>query len=236
MDLTNRVLIVSGALLWIFVISIIILLGWGAPDESIERLGDLAGYLDDHNNTAAKLIITFGGLILALLAVIVILYEVAPPRSGGLKVTKVGTGEARIGTDEVAHQLEQELRTMSQMSDVDVTVLGRGQKAEVNLDLHVGAGADLAATAEEACRRASQLIEERMGVALARPPRAQLHYRELRVAQPAQGPPSTGFGSLDSLPTGLDAPGPVPSEDVAATTEPTHEASETSQEDRPAGA
>ena len=56
MDQTNRVLIVSVALLWIFIVFLIILLAWGAPDESIDRLGDLAGYLDDHNGTAAKLI------------------------------------------------------------------------------------------------------------------------------------------------------------------------------------
>lgn len=238
MDLTNRVLIIGGALLWIFIIFIIILLAWGAPDQSIERLGDLAGYLEDHNTTGAKLIVTFGGLILVLLAVIVIIFEAAPPEAGSLKVEKVGTGEARIGTDEVVLRLEEELRALPQVDQVQASVLAHGQKAEVSLDLHVAADADLVTTTEEACRHARTLIEERMGVALARPPQVQLHYRELRVAPPQEASaPAPGVAPA--------APGPPPSPRESSpaltgyppvTTESTHEPSETSQEDRTPGA
>lgn len=238
MDLTNRILIVSVALLWIFVIFIVILLAWGAPDQSIERLGDLTGYLEDHNTTGAKLIITFGGLILALLAVVVIIFEVAPPETGSLRVAKIGTGEARIGTDEIGHRLEEELRALPQVNQVQVSVLARGQKAEVNLDLHVTAEADLAATTEEACRRARQLIEERMGVALMRPPQAQLHYRELRVAQAQEAsPPAHSDWPLTTPPPASPSPQESPpTANPPIATESTDETSETSQEDRPAGA
>ena len=216
MDLTNRVLIIGGALIWIFLIFVVILLAWGAPDESIERLGDLAGYLEDHNDAPAKLIVTFGGLILALLAVIVILYEVAPPRTGSLKLAKVAGGEARIGIDEVARRLEEDLRTMPQLSEVKATVQGRGQKAEVSLELYVGPEADLAAMTEEACRRAALLLEQQMGLALARPPEAQLYFRELRV-----GPTEGGQPPPSPRPTA-----PMSSQSAAATTEGTDEAPE----------
>jgi hypothetical protein len=238
MDLTNRVLIAGVAFLWILVIFIIIFLAWGFPDQSIERLGDLAGYLEDHNTTGAKLIITFGGLILALLAVLVIIFEMAPPETGSLKVAKVGTGEARIGTDEISHRLEEELRALPQVNQVQVSVLARGQKAEVNLNLHVAAEADLAATTEEACRRARQLIEERMGVALTRPPQAQLHYRELRVARPQEAsPPAPSEWPLTAPPPAPPSPQESPpTANPPVTTESSDETSETSQEDRPAGA
>ncbi len=190
MDLTNRVLIVTGALLWIFVILVVILLAWGVPDESIDRLRDLADYMADHNDDASKLIITFGGFILVLLAGIVIIFEIAPPEGGSLKVQNVGAGGARITTDEIKHRLEEELRALPHINDVQATVQARGRKAEVSLDLHVGAEAELAAAAEEACRCAREVIEQRMGVALARAPQAQLHYRELRVARPQEGPQS----------------------------------------------
>ncbi len=256
MDLTNRVLIVGAALLWIFVILVIILLAWEAPDQSIERLGDLTGYLEDHNDTGAKLIITFGGLMLVLMATIVVIIEVAPSEAGSLRMEKVGAGEARIGTDEIAHRLEEELRTLPQINQAKASVLARGQKAEVNLDLHVTAEADLAATTEEACRRARQLLEERMGVALTRPPQAQLHYRELRVAPrqeasppapseapaaatpPPQESPPAGSTSLGESPqpAGSETTEPAPAANPPLTTEPTHETPETSQEDRRAGA
>ena len=223
MDLTNRVVIIGGALLCIFLVFVVILLAWGAPDQSIDRLGDLASYLEDHNDTPAKLIVTFGGLIFVLLAFMIIIYEVAPPtQTGNLKLGTAGGADARISTEEIARRLEGEVRLMPQVSDVQATVLGRGQKAEVKLDLHVSAEADLAITAEEACRRASQLLEHQMGLELARPPQAQLHYRELRVStSPA------AYGPPPAQPAG-PAANPL--------TEPTHEASQTAQEDRPAGA
>jgi hypothetical protein len=248
MDLTNRVLIVGTALLWIFVLLLIILLAWGSPDDSIGRLADLAGYMDDHNTTGAKLIITFGGLILVLAAVIVIIFEMAPPQTESLKVGNVGSGEARISTDEASRRLDEELRVLPQISHVEARVLARGQKAEVSLDLHVTPEADLALTTEEVCRRARQLIEERMAVALARPPQAQLHYRELRVAQaqevaadpapqPEESVPGESADAGDSPgPVSWQAMGPDPGASPPVSTETTHETSETSQEDRPANA
>jgi hypothetical protein len=189
MDVTNRVLIIGAALLWIFVIFVVILLAWGAPDDSIIRIQDLGGYLEDHNNTAAKMIITLGGLIFALLALMIIIIELAPPESGQLAVTKVGSGEARIGTDEIALRLEEELRQVPQLMQVQAAVIGRGSKAEVKLDLHVAPQADLALVAEEACHRAQQLVEGRMGVALTGQPKAELHYRELQVTRD-EAPPA----------------------------------------------
>jgi len=248
MDLTNRVLIISGALLWIFLMFLIVILAWGAPDESIERLADLAGYLDDHNTDPAKTIVTLGGLILALVALLVIIIEVAPPESGSLKVGKVGSGEARIGTDEIALRVEEELRQVPHLNQVQATVLARGQKAQVSLDLHVGADADLATTTEDACRRAARLIEEQMGVTLARPPQAQLHYRELRVARPQGEPspapavespagappqwtrPATASG-WERLP---QQPGSSARESGPPVQETTHDAPPNAEEDRPA--
>lgn len=218
MDQTNRALIVSAALLWIFVALLVIMLAWGKPDESINRLGDLAGYLDHHNTAATQLVITFGGLIFALFGVVIIIFELAPPQTGTVRVAKVGAGEARIGTDEIMLRLEEELRSIPQLAGVQAKVIGRGHKAEVNLDLYVSAEADLAATSQEACRRAREIVEERMGVELDCQPHAEVHYRELVVGQQA-----APFTTAKAPPSGSP---------FAA--EPSHEATEATQEDRPA--
>ncbi len=238
MDQTNRILIVSGALLWIFIVLLIILLAWGAPDESIERIGDLAGYLDDHNDAAAKLIVTFGGLIFILLAAIVIIFEVAPPSTGSVRVSRVGAGEARIGTDEIALRLEEELRSVPHLTGIQAAVNARGAKAEVNLDLYVTADADLAATSDEACRRAREVVEERMGVVLDCEPHARVHYRELQVVRPEASPPPTERASATPpvAPPQFRAPPATALGNTPVVTESPHEASETAQEDRPAGA
>ena len=240
MDVTNRVLAVGGALLWIFLVLVVILLAWGAPDQSIERVADLAGYMDDHNTTGAKLIVTFGGLILVLLGVMVIILEVAPPETGTVRVTKVGSGQARIGTDEISLQLEDELRRVPQVSQVNATVQARGSKAEVKLDLHVASDANLTATSDEAIRRARELVEGRMGVELSCAPQAQIHYRELRVTRPEQPLPSArSEPPRAATPTPTPAPQPTfgasASPSMPAMRPPaSHEAAETSPEDRPA--
>ncbi len=247
MDQTNRVLIVGAALLWVFVLLVIILLAWGSPDESIEQLADLAGYLEDHNDTEAKLIITFGGLILALLGAIIVIVEVSPPETGSLQVERIGSGEAHIGTDEVAQRLEEEIQALPHVHQVQASVLARGAKAEVKLEMHVTAEADLAVTTEEACRLTRQLVEERMGVALTRPPQAQLHYRELQVARP-QEPSSSTAPAPSPVATPMSSPTAVPSPpepsvpetssgpftDRPPSTEAPHVA-ETTREDPPAG-
>jgi hypothetical protein len=226
-DMTNRTIIIGGALLFMFVVLVIVMLAWGAPDNSIERLSDLAGYMDDHNNQAAKLIITFGGIILLLLAAIVIIFEVSPPDSGSVKVQKVGAGDARIGTDEIAERVSQAVRAMPEVSDAAVSVGAQGDRATISMQLHVGSQADLSTVADEACRRAAALVEGQMGVELVRPPQARLHYKELRVGgsppQPAQpattasasepvaaAPAPPAFTGWERLPTGPAAPAATP--------------------------
>jgi hypothetical protein len=202
MDQTNRAIIVTGALLFIFAVLVIVMMAWGAADNSIDRMYRLSDYMAEHNNDQAKLIITFGGLILALGALIIIIYELTPEQSGELKV-EVGSGDVRISTDEIASRLEEDIRAMPQVQNVQATVTGRGSRAEVKLALHVQPQADLAATGDEACRRARDLIESRMGVRLASEPHADLHYRELRVAgqEGAASQDMTGADLVDASQT-----------------------------------
>jgi len=259
-DLTNRAIIIGSALVAMFVVLVIVLLAWGAPDESIDRLADLSGYMRDHNNREAQLIVTFGGLILVLLAAILIVFEVSPPESGSVKVQKVGTGEARIGTDEVGERVVREVRALPDVNDADVTVSARGDRAEVRMELHVEPEADLSGVADEACRRARNLIEGQMGVELVGPPQARLHYRELRVSRPApakqpavsrpepaprsSAPPTqpTGFTGWERLPTGPSGEAiasgqerpSTPSETGRSEATSADEATEKPQEERPA--
>jgi hypothetical protein len=216
MDLTNRALIIGYALLLILLASIVIFLAWGAPDQSIERLSDLAGYLDDHNNNAAKVLVTLGGLIVVLIGLLVIIYEVLPPETGSVRLQHVSNGQADIAVEEVVQRLESELRALPQLADAQATITGRGRKAEVNLDLYVTPDADLASTSEEACRVARELMEGRMGLQLDGQPRAQVHYRELRVGGP------------------VDAPHAMQPIEEPAQVRETHEAAETSHQDQPA--
>ena len=199
MDVTNRTIIVGGSLVGVFLVLLVILLAWGAPDQSIERLGDFANYLGKHNSTGTKLVITLGGMILVLLAGLLIIFELAPPETGSVRIRTSRTGDAGIATDEVVQRLEDELRPLPSLSGVQANIAARGRKAEVSLDLFVGAQADLAATTEEALRRTRELVEGRMGIELEKPPHAEIHYRELSTSHPAPAPRTNTFPTPPSV-------------------------------------
>ena len=221
-DLTNRIMAVAFAFLFMFAIFLVILLVWTSPEESINSIRDLAGYLDDHNTTEAKLIITFGGVILILLATLLIIFELVSPETDTLKVQQVGSGEAEISSEEVVLRVEEELRAAPQIDQVQATIVGRGKKAEVSLSLHVAPEANLASTVEEACKRATELIEGRMGIALAKPPSAEVHYRELRVS--GQQSPSSAESTQTTAPSSASPP-PTDTERPASESEESTDAS-----------
>lgn len=244
-DLTNRIMAVAFALLWIFAILLVILLVWNSPDASIVRIGDLAGYLDDHNTTEAKLIITFGGAILVLLATLLILFELVPPETNSLKIQQVGGGEVEISADEAVLRIEEELRLVPQVDQVQAKIVGKGKKAELSLTLHVTADANLANTADEAVARATSFIEEKMGIQLAKPPSAEVHYRELRVgSQPPVNQPASVAESSPAQPTAVGPPATEQPQTAVAESpieqppaqEATQESSDAPREDPAAGA
>ena len=72
------------------------------------------------------------------------------------------------------------------------------------MDLHVDADANLAEVSDSAAEAAREALTNRMHVALARPPRAQLHYRELRLRRVAAVEPSEAARPAPPAPEALD--------------------------------
>jgi hypothetical protein len=245
MDETNRVAAIFLSLLLMSCALLVILLAWGAPDESIKRIADLASYLNDHNTNATQLLVTFGALIFVLLGAMVIIVELAPPQGGSVKIAKVGSGDARIGTDEIARRLEEELRAVPRLRSVEATVSSRGSRAGVKLDLVVDTEADVAEAAGQAIQRARDIVETRMGVELDAPPRAEVHYGEEAASKRAPvgsapapaSTPSWQPSASNPARTNDIAPRPMPQTDqTTSASEPIHEASSSAHEDRPSGA
>ena len=176
MNAANRLLIVLGSLVFIALVVAVIMLAWAAAAESIERMGDLVQYMDDHDNTTSKMVITLGGAILILGALIVILLELAPPAPATVAVGGVEAGRAVLSTDAIARRLEELLTDVADVVGARAKVVGKGKAVDVNLVLHVDPGADVAAVADEACRVVQDALSQQMRVALSRPPRVRLHY------------------------------------------------------------
>lgn len=181
LDGLNRFVIVLGALAAVFIALLLVLLAWGAPDESITRIVDFASYLRRHNDRESKVIVSLASAVVILLMLTAIIVELTPSARQNMRVRNMKSGAAAITTAQIAERINAEVLQVPHIADCAATVAARGKRVEVVLDLHVDAGADLARTADEACRRSHVLVEERLGIEMAAMPRARLHYRELRL-------------------------------------------------------
>jgi hypothetical protein len=189
LDQVNRLVISLAALLVAFVALLAVLLAWGATDGTIGRIEDFAGYLRDHDGRDGKIIVSLLALVLVLVIVTVMIVELTPSPLQKMRLRDVKAGDVTLTTAEIAARIEEEVRAVQHVAWSKAVVAAQGNRVEVVLDLHVDSGADLAHTADEACRRAHVLVEEKMGVPLTRRPRARIHYRELRLGSAAGGPP-----------------------------------------------
>lgn len=187
LDQVNRLAIVVIAMALIAAAGAVVALAWWQPDAAVARVEDFASWLRDHNNDDGRLVLTLGAAVVILALLTLIVVELTPGDAQSLRVRDVKAGDAVITTAQIAARVEAEVRAVAHVAECAALVTRHGKKVDLMLDLHVDAGADLAETADEACRRAHVLVEERMGVGLAARPRARLHYRELRLQ--SQPPP-----------------------------------------------
>ena len=180
-DVVNRFVVVVLAMLVAFAAVLVVVLAWGAPDGTIGRISDFADWLRDHDGRDAKVIISLGALIILLLMLAALVLELTPSPTRVMRLRSVRAGDATITTKEIAERVKAEALEVPHVRECQAVVAARGRRVEAVLDLHVDPGANLADTADEACRRAQALIERTIGVELAQPPRARVHYRELHL-------------------------------------------------------
>jgi hypothetical protein len=190
MDIANRLALVLLALLIIFAVALVVLFTWAAAPESVERLSDFVRFLDDHaKDNGARVILTLGAVVVALLALVVVIVELTPPQVERVPVRDVRAGDALLSTDAIAQRLRQEISAVPHVTQTKATVSARGKGVEVDLELHVDPETNLALTSEEACRAVENLLGNRLSVEMARPPRLNLRYSELRLTGgPAAAP------------------------------------------------
>ncbi len=189
----NRFALALLATLLIVAAFSVVALAWAAPDGSIGRVRDFADFLARHDDRDGKLVLSLAALVLVILMVCVLILELVPSSTQHMRVRNVTSGEVTITTKRIAEMIDDAARAVPHVAYCTTTVARRGRRVEVVLDLHVDAGAELAQTADEACRRAHMLVEQ-LGIELSTKPRARLHYRELRLrSETQQEAESTGW-------------------------------------------
>lgn len=194
MDAFNRGIIVALAAIWITLMAMVIFVTWAADTETIDRLGDLVRYLDDHTDNTSKLILTLGVSSLIVLCLIVIVAELAPAGpSTDIRLEGVTGATAILSTEDINQRIEQEVTALPQVKESKASVTARDRGLAVALNLILDPDANVPETTEEACRVTQETIEQKIGVALVGLPTVQI-----RFSPPAEKPAPASEGEQEA--------------------------------------
>ena len=194
----------------------LIALAWTIPEDTIGWLAGAVRWLDVHNQDLEKALLTSGGALLALVCLSLALFELMPRSGSEVKVTDLKIGDAYLSTAAVGQRVEEAVTQVPHISDVRATVKAKRNGVTVALDLHVDPEANLATVTDEACDAARDVLASRVHVALVEPPRARLHYRELRLSRAVAARRPLSAASTPPAGTEQGAPEPVSDTQLAA--------------------
>lgn len=159
----------------------IAVLAWTIPVDSIDWLRNATGWMDGHDSNTEKTILAVVCAAIALIAVVITVLELLPKSGTDVKVTDLKIGDAVLSTAAISQRVEEAVHQVPHVASVRAAVKANRKGVLVSLDLYVDPDANLATVTDEACGAATDVLTNRVHVALQQPPHARLHYRELRL-------------------------------------------------------
>ncbi len=118
-----------------------------------------------------------GGLFAATLDIILLLLiilELRRPKAKSIRVEKAGGGEVRISVAAIADRLKYEVDQLPNVLRSKPKVSAKRSGVVVELDVETAAGINVPQKAEQIVETAQRVVEEKMGLKLARPPKVNL--------------------------------------------------------------
>jgi len=156
-----------------------------------------------------EFILSFRGLLVLcailfdVLLVGLVILEVRGPARRTIRVHKVGGGIVAVTTEALVEQLQYHLDQLADVISVKVKVTPHGGSVDLNLDVRTGANVNVPEKAEQVLETARQVVEDKMGLKLARKPHVFIHaapYPDV-AARPMPGAPVTPPRAPEALPS-----------------------------------
>lgn len=217
MNETNRTAIVLLAALWIVLMAVAIFFAWSDAELAVDGLGDFVGYLDDHRDTASKLILTLGALVLIVLALLVVIVELAPEEeTREIRIEQAGATTI-VPAEPLRERLEEALTAMPQVSAARARVFSQNKGIGMKLDLTITPDANIALVTQEASRVVVETLQSDLGLPVAAPPSVRIVFGPAKtepvassVVQPPtlETPPSEPQPPMSAPPTTIGTPQP----------------------------
>lgn len=113
-------------------------------------------------------------LTLDIIFILLVMLEVRRPTPRAIRVEKTTGGEVQISVVSIADRLEYETDQLSSVLRSKAQVSAKRGGVVIALDVETAAGIDVPEKAEQIVETARRVVEEKMGLKLARPPKVNL--------------------------------------------------------------
>jgi hypothetical protein len=174
MNAMNRVLVVILLLIAIPLCTILLVLPLPVLGALEGQLVALVGFLGRLQPLARVLLGVLFALILDVIFMFLIVLEVRRPPSKSIRVEKTAGGEVLISVVSIADRLRYEIDQLPSILRSRPEVSGRRGGVVVELDVETATGVHVPEMAARIVETARQVVEEKMGLRLARPPKVTL--------------------------------------------------------------
>jgi len=204
----NRIVMI----LLILVAFLVVTIGLVVPAESLAVIRGVAdNTLYTMNRLRPEFIVSFRALLVLcavfidVLLVGLLILEVRGPAKHTLRVQRVGGGEVVVTAESLVERLQYQIDQLADVIGVRAHVAPRGGGVDVQVSLQTGADVNVPEKAEQVLEITRQVVEDQMGLRLARKPRVNVH------AMPTPGVPSRAVTPAQPFrPTPPDQPNTPP--------------------------
>lgn len=174
MNETNRAIIILLAGLVIVLMAVIIFAAWAADAETVNRLRDFVQYLDDHRDNASRLILTLGALVVIVLALLVIIVELAPEEeTREIRVEQAGATTI-VPAQPLRLRLEEALTALPYVTEAKARVFSHDKGVGMKLDITVTPNTNVALATQEAHRIVVETLQADLGLPVSGPPTVRI--------------------------------------------------------------
>jgi hypothetical protein len=174
MNTVNRIVLVILLLVAIPLCTILLVLPVPVLQAVEVQLTALVSSLDLLNPFVRVSLGVLFALALDIIFILLIILEVRRPTPKAIRVEKAAGGEVLITVASIADRLEYEVDQLSGVLRSQSKVSGKRSGVVVELDVETAAGIDVPEKADQIVETARRVVEEKMGLKLARPPKVNL--------------------------------------------------------------
>jgi len=192
MNAVNRALVV----VLLFVVMVLCSIALVAPGPVLSVVAQRSAATAAFLNTIKWSVRVPLGILFALTLIVIcgllVVFELRRPRRKFVRVEKATGGDVLVSIASIADRLRYEVDALANVLRVKPKVSARRKGVVVELDVETAAGIDVTVEAGQIVETARQVVEERMGLKLARPPRVNLravpYPRVVKALVPTKAP------------------------------------------------